>query len=206
MCCALVDLAPALRRGCAAARDKRSRAYSISDPCARDCGTATARVGIDGANLPSEAAVVPCQRSLPTAFVHSASAAARVPGRHVDTIGDIADRHLVRRPAREQRLEQLPAHHAMQAADAVHRAAAAYGEIRHVERLGRIVRVLRGPGPAARRPKSRATVRRSRSTGALDEIRREAVEPRRHRRVGGEEICRRGSRPAPPGRAARSLP
>ena len=74
----------------------------------------------------------------------SASAESQV--RNVNAVGDVADRHFGFRPAREKALKDPAADLAVQAADAVDRAAAAHGEIRHVERLG-IVVGIGGPAP-----------------------------------------------------------
>src|SRR5580698_6935554 len=54
----------------------------------------------------------------------------------------MAYRHFFRRPAPEQRFEQVPAHAAMQFADTVDRTTAMDSEISHVKRLCRLMRVL----------------------------------------------------------------
>src|SRR2546428_14066125 len=54
----------------------------------------------------------------------------------------MGDRNLDVRPTRKERLEDAPAHLAMQAAHAVDRPAAPDGEIRHVEWFIRVVRIL----------------------------------------------------------------
>ncbi len=66
----------------------------------------------------------------------------RFPRAHVDSIGDVADWHFFFRPARENTAEQLPAHLAMQTADAIDSAATAHGQIRHVKRLRSIAGIL----------------------------------------------------------------
>ena len=77
----------------------------------------------------------------------------------------------------------------MQTAHAIHRPAAAYRQMRHVERLGRIVGIL-----AAER--EQVVSRNAEPLGGVpsevlfDERRREAVETGGHGRVCGEEIAR----------------
>ena len=113
----------------------------------------------------------------------------RVPGRHVDAVGHVSDRHLVRRPARKERRKEMPAHLSVQAAHAIDRPASADRQIGHVEVLRRVVRVLAAqrqqiverdaellPGVAAE--------------AVLDQGRSETVEAGGHRRVRGEEIAR----------------
>ena len=70
----------------------------------------------------------------------------RVPGRHVNSVGHVSDGHFVRRPVRKERLKEVPADFPMQAAHAIHRPAAADGQIGHVETLRRVVRILAAQG------------------------------------------------------------
>ena len=135
----------AARRRRPVASDNRSRAYSTSDLLAsvRNChslASETRRMSC------SRVSVVPSQRSLPQPSVQRSSAGGRVPGRHVDSVGHVSDRHFVLRPARKQRPKEPPAHLPVQAAHAIDRPAAADGQIRHVERLRRVVRVLAAQG------------------------------------------------------------
>ena len=64
-----------------------------------------------------------------------------VPGWHVYPVGDVAYGHFVLRPSREKPLEKPAADFSVQPAYAVEVAAAADGEIRHVEGLRAIGRV-----------------------------------------------------------------
>src|SRR5206468_7753837 len=102
----------------------------------------------------------------------------RLPRRRVHAVGDMGDGNLDARPAGKERLEDAPAHLAVQAAHAVDRTAAPDGEIRHVEWLVRVVRIL----PAEREE----IVQRDAETflgiladEALEEGRGEAIEARR---------------------------
>src|SRR5713226_7051795 len=105
----------------------------------------------------------------------------------------MGDRNLDVRPTREERLEDAPAHLAMQAAHAVDRAAAPDGEIRHVEWFIRVVRIL----PAERED----IVERDAQAflgvlpqKELNESRGEAIEARRDRGVRGEDVSCSGDR------------
>ena len=66
----------------------------------------------------------------------------RVPSRNVNSIGHMTDRHFILRPMRKERLEQMPADLAMQAAHAIHRTAAANGQICHIETLRQVIWIL----------------------------------------------------------------
>ena len=59
----------------------------------------------------------------------------------MDAIGDMADRHLVQRPARIKAGEQTPAHFAMKPADAVALGAAAQRQKGGVEGLVVVARI-----------------------------------------------------------------
>ena len=113
----------------------------------------------------------------------------RVPARHVDAVGDVSDRHFVRRPARKERLEEMAADFAMQTADAIDRAAAADGQIGHVESLRRVVRVLAAQGQQVLELDADSLLRVAAEV-LLDEGRGETVETGGHRRVGGEKVPR----------------
>ena len=109
----------------------------------------------------------------------------------MDAVGHVSDRDLFRRPVRKQRLEQMPAHLAMQATHAIHRPAAANRQISHVERFRRIVRILAAQGQqiVAAYTKLRACIP---AEVLLDQRRRETIEAGSHRRVRGEQIARTG--------------
>ena len=64
----------------------------------------------------------------------------------MDAVGHVPDRHFVLWPVRKERLKEMPADFPMQAAYAIHRAAAANRQIGHVERFRRVVRVLAAQG------------------------------------------------------------
>ena len=66
----------------------------------------------------------------------------RIPSWHVDSIGDVPDRHFILRPMRKQRPEQPPAHLPVQATHAIDGAAPADGQIGHVEILRHVARIL----------------------------------------------------------------
>src|SRR3989441_2912413 len=105
----------------------------------------------------------------------------------------MGDRNLDVRPTRKERLEDAAAHLAMQAAHAVDRDAAPDGEIRHVEWFIRVVRIL----PAERQQVAQRDAQVLLGVlpmKALDEGRGEAVEARRDRGVGGEDVSRTGDR------------
>ena len=98
----------------------------------------------------------------------------------------------------------LPAHLAVQAAHAIDRAAAAHGQIGHVERLGRSSGFRR---PSASRSSSEMPSSCSRITAEYCSIKlgSETVEAGCHRRVGGEEIAGARDGRAPRRRAGRFL-
>ena len=111
-----------------------------------------------------------------------------VPGRHMNAVGHVADRHLVRRPARKQRRKKLPAHLPVQAADAIHPAASTNCQIGHIEILCRVVRVLAAESQQI--VQRNAELRPSVTTqGVFDKGGGKPVKARGHRGVGGEEIA-----------------
>ena len=137
----------------------------------------------------SRVSVVPSQRSFPQASVQSSSAAAE------SQVGIWTP--LVTCPtgtsSSGQRgksgCEKMSAHLPVQATHAIHRAASADRQIRHVEILRGVVRVL-----AAQRQQ---IVQRDAELlfgvppeVVFDESRSETVEAGGHRRVGGEEVAR----------------
>ena len=77
----------------------------------------------------------------------------------------------------------------MQAAYTIRRPAPVDRQIRHVERLRRVVRVLRGQEPASHGAKCRAFAGISTEV-LLDEGGSKAVKTSGYRRMGGEEITR----------------
>ena len=64
----------------------------------------------------------------------------------MDPVGHMANGHLVLGPAGKQGLEDVPADFAVQLADAVDRAAAPDGEVRHVEGFLVVVGILPSQG------------------------------------------------------------
>src|SRR2546425_4769540 len=81
----------------------------------------------------------------------------------------------------------------MQAAHAVDRAAAPDGEIRHVEGFIRVVRILAAERQQVAQRDAKVLLGVL-PMKALDEGRGEAVEARRDRGVGGEDVSRAGDR------------
>ena len=94
----------------------------------------------------SRVSVVPSQRSFATGLRPKIVGRRRVPGRHVDSVGHMSDGHFVLRPARKERLEEVPAHLPVQATHAIDRPAPADCQIGHVETLRRVVRILAAQG------------------------------------------------------------
>ena len=114
-------------------------------------------------------------------------------------VGDVPHRHLARRPAGEEPLEERTAHLAVQSAHSVDGAAASDGEVGHVERL---VLFRRGPSVLDRRlvtlPQGEEAGNVDAETGRiaahilLHQMTRKAVETRLDRGVGREEVARSG--------------
>ena len=111
------------------------------------------RLGAGGAQLPEpgvgKAANVMLQvfcRPQPavfsTGFGPEVVGCGRVPAWHVNPVGHVPDGHFVRRPAGEQGLKEASADLPVQPAHAVHCPAPPDCQIGHVERLGRVSRVL----------------------------------------------------------------
>ena len=96
----------------------------------------------DAANVLLQVFRRPQPAVLSTGFRPKIVGRRRVPGGHVDSVGHVSDRDFVLRPVREQRQKEVPAHLPVQAAHAIDRPAPANRQIRHVERLRRVVRVL----------------------------------------------------------------
>ena len=109
----------------------------------------------------------------------------------MDSVGHVSDRDFVLRPVREERQKDVPAHLAMQAAHAIDLPAPANCQIRHVERLRRVVRVLAAKSQQIMERDAELLLRVSAQV-LLDEGRSETVKAGGYRRVGGEEIA--GSR------------
>src|SRR5208337_1410324 len=63
----------------------------------------------------------------------------RVPGRHVDSVGHMADGHLVLRPVWKKRLKEMPADLPMQATHPIDGPAPPDCQIGHVETLRRVI-------------------------------------------------------------------
>ena len=101
--------------------------------------------------------------------------------------------------------KNLPAHLPVQSAHAIHRPTAANRQIRHIEWLRRVVWVLASEGQEIVNRNAELLLRVCAEI-LLDEVRRETVKAGRHRRVRGEEVARRGSRPSPLRTVGRSLP
>ena len=89
---------------------------------------------------------------------------------------------------REERQKDAPAHLPMQAAHAIDLPAPANCQIRHVERLRRVVRVLAAKSQQIMERNAELLLGVSAEV-LLDEGRRETVKARRHRRVRSEEIA-----------------
>ena len=98
----------------------------------------------------------------------------------------------------------MPADLPMQAAHAIHRPAAADGQIGHVETLRRVVRILAAQGQQIVERNAELLLRIPAEV-LFDESRSETVKAGGHCRVGGEKISRLAWRPARLQRAARSL-
>ena len=113
----------------------------------------------------------------------------RVPGRHVNSVGHMADGHFVLRPVRKKRLKEMPADFPMQAAHAIHRPAAADRQIGHVETFGRVVRILAAQGQQIVEGNAEFLLRITAEV-LFDESRSETVKAGGHRRVGGKKIPR----------------
>ena len=126
---------------------------------------------------------------LSTGFCPKIIGRGRVPGGHVDSVGHVSDRDFVLRPARKQRQKEAPADLPVQAAYAIHRAAPADGQIRHVERLRRVGRVLAAQGQQIVKRNAELLFGIPPKV-LLDEGRIKTVKAGGHRRVGGEEITR----------------
>ena len=143
----------------------------------------------DPANVLLQGLRRPQPAVLSTRFSPEIIGRCRVPTRHVDAVGDVSDRYFVLRPVGKERLEDVPAHLPVQAADAVDRAAPADGQVGHIETLRRVVRVL-----AAHRQQivdgDAKLVLGVLAEVVLDESGSEAVEARGDRGVGGEEVPR----------------
>ncbi len=104
-------------------------------------------------------------------------------------VGHVPDWHLLGRPPGEDRLEEVAAHLPVQAAHAVHRAAPADGEIRHVEGLRGVVRPLPPEGQQVGERDAELPLRVVAKV-TFDERGGKPVEPGGHRGVCGEEIAR----------------
>ena len=109
-----------------------------------------------------------------------------IPGGHVHAVGHVSDGHFVLRPPREQGRKQMPAHAAVEAADAVDGAAAAHGEVGEIERLRVVVGILAAEREerAEREPEVFVGVTAEK---VFDEGRSEAVEAGGHGGVGRED-------------------
>ena len=90
---------------------------------------------------------------------------------------------------RKKRRKKMAADLSMQAAHAIHRAAAADGQISHVETLRRVVRILAAQGQQVVEGNSEF-LRRITAEVLLDERRSKTIKAGGHRRVGGEKIPR----------------
>ncbi|CAB4734347.1 unannotated protein [freshwater metagenome] len=110
---------------------------------------------------------------------------ARHPGRGVHAVGDRPDRHLGLVERRPQTVEHAPADLAVQQRDAVGPLREPEAHDRHVEDRCVALRVVLGA--ESEDPLDRDTGRGARlGEVLLDQAAREAVDPRRHRGVGGE--------------------
>jgi hypothetical protein len=101
----------------------------------------------------------------------------------------VADRDVILRPARKQRQEEMPAHRPVQAAHPIHCPAPTDCQIRHVELLRRVGRVLSSKGQQI--VKCNAQLLFGISTKVvLDQGGAKSVKAGSHCRVGGKEITR----------------
>ena len=101
----------------------------------------------------------------------------------------MADGHFVRRPVWKKRLKKMPADFSMQTAHAIHRPAAANGQISHVKTFRRVVRILAAQGQQVVEGNSEFLLRITAEV-LLDERRSETIKASGHRRVGGKKISR----------------
>src|ERR1017187_10463582 len=106
----------------------------------------------------------------------------------MDSVGHVSDRNFVLRPVREERRKEMAADFLMQATDAIHCPAPAYGEICHVETLQGVIRVLAAQGQQVGEFYAEFLL------GIITEVLRnerriETVKARSHCCVGGEEIA-----------------
>ncbi len=111
----------------------------------------------------------------------------------MDSVGHVPDRHLIGRPPRKERLEQLPADGAVQAADAVHRAASVQRQKRHVERFTAIAGVASAQRHQFVKRDPQAVGAVARETGP-HQVGGKAVEACFHGGVRGEQIAGAGCR------------
>ena len=100
----------------------------------------------DAANVLFEVFCRPQPAVLATGFRPKRIGRGRVPGWHVDSVRHMSDRHLLLRPVRKERLEEMPANFSMQATHAIYRPAAVDRQIGHIETLRRVVRILAAQG------------------------------------------------------------
>ena len=94
----------------------------------------------------SRVSVVPSQRSFPQASVQRSSAAAESQLGIWTPLVTCPTGTSSCRPARKERLKEMPAHLPMQAAHAIDRSAPADRQVGHVESFGGVVRVLPAQG------------------------------------------------------------
>src|SRR6516165_2334997 len=118
----------------------------------------------------------------------------------MDAIGDVTDRHLDLRPARKQRLKDMPADMAVQAADAEALHRCPHRQIGHIERLVSIIVT----GTAQREEFIQPDAGLGEKTFDIARIfakgvGRESVESGRYGRVGGKNVSRAASPRMPPG-------
>jgi|SRR6516165_5103167 len=107
----------------------------------------------------------------------------------MNAVGDMTDRHLLLRPAGKQRLENMPADMAVQAADAEALHRCPHGQIGHIERLVSIVVT----GTAQREEFVQPDAGLGEKTFDIARIfakgvGRESVEPGCYGRVGGKNV------------------
>ena len=106
----------------------------------------------------------------------------------MDSVGHVSDRNFILRPVREERRKEMSADFSMQATHAIHCPAPAYGEIRHVETLQGVIRVLAAQGKQVGESYAELLLRIMSQVG-FDEGWSETVKARSHCCVGGEEIA-----------------
>jgi hypothetical protein len=131
----------------AASSGTTARARIPPETCWRRCGIARGgRRRPGGCPAPERRRSCPQPAVLAAGFGPELVGRGRIPGGHVDSVGDVPDRALRLPASAGTAAEEAPAHLAVQAAHAVHRPAPAHRQVGHVEILRRVVRVPAAQG------------------------------------------------------------